>query len=59
AAALGSSESAVALGAGESAAALGARESADALGASASTATGPALAEALHTFTLDSEQVPS
>ncbi|CAI7874369.1 unnamed protein product [Closterium sp. NIES-53] len=37
-----------------SAAALGARESADALGASASTATGPASAEALHIFTLDS-----
>ncbi|CAI7902399.1 unnamed protein product [Closterium sp. NIES-53] len=54
AAALGSSESAVAPGAGESAAALGARESAVALGASASTATGPASTEALHTFTLDS-----
>ncbi|CAI7886629.1 unnamed protein product [Closterium sp. NIES-54] len=54
AAALGSSESAAAPGAGESAAALGARESADALGASAPTATGPASAEALHTFTLDS-----
>ncbi|CAI7895211.1 unnamed protein product [Closterium sp. NIES-54] len=53
-AALGSSESAVAPGAGESAVALGARESADALGASASTATGPASTEALHTFTLDS-----
>ncbi|CAI7783291.1 unnamed protein product [Closterium sp. NIES-54] len=55
AAALGSSESAVAPGAGESAAALGARESAVALGASASTATGPASTEALHTFTLDSD----
>ncbi|CAI7872490.1 unnamed protein product [Closterium sp. NIES-53] len=54
AAALGSSESAVALGAGESAAALGARESADALGDSASTSTGPASTEALHTFTPDS-----
>ncbi|CAI7797243.1 unnamed protein product [Closterium sp. NIES-54] len=54
AAALGSSESVVALGAGESAAALGACESADALGARASTATCPASAEALHTFTLDS-----
>ncbi|CAI7924126.1 unnamed protein product [Closterium sp. NIES-53] len=54
AAAPGSSESAVAPGAGESAATLGARESADALGASASTATGPASTEALHTFTLDS-----
>ncbi|CAI7787032.1 unnamed protein product [Closterium sp. NIES-53] len=53
--ALGSSESAAAPGAGESAAALGACESADALGASASTATGPASAEALHTFTLDSD----
>ncbi|CAI7799322.1 unnamed protein product, partial [Closterium sp. NIES-54] len=48
-----SSESAAAPGASESAAALGASESADALGASASTATGPALAEALHIFTLD------
>ncbi|CAI7934076.1 unnamed protein product, partial [Closterium sp. NIES-54] len=54
AAALGSSESAAAPGAGESAAALGAHESANALGASASTTTGPASAEALHTFTLDS-----
>ncbi|CAI7921403.1 unnamed protein product [Closterium sp. NIES-54] len=53
AAALSSSESAAAPGASESAAALGASESADALGASASTATGPALAEALHIFTLD------
>ncbi|CAI7930840.1 unnamed protein product [Closterium sp. NIES-54] len=52
--ALGSSDSAIAPGAGETAATLGARESPDALGASASTATGPALAEALHTFTLDS-----
>ncbi|CAI7733731.1 unnamed protein product [Closterium sp. NIES-53] len=51
---LDSIESAVAPGAGESAAALGARESIDALGASASTATGPASTEALHTFTLDS-----
>ncbi|CAI7807546.1 unnamed protein product, partial [Closterium sp. NIES-53] len=40
--------------ASESAAALGFREFGDALGASASTATGPASAEALHTFTLDS-----
>ncbi|CAI7757806.1 unnamed protein product [Closterium sp. NIES-54] len=47
-------ESAVAPGGGESAAAVGARESADALGASVSTTTGPASAEALHTFTLDS-----
>ncbi|CAI7875602.1 unnamed protein product [Closterium sp. NIES-54] len=54
AAALGSSESAVAPGAGESAATLGSRESGDALDASASTATGLASAEALHTFTLDS-----
>ncbi|CAI7880469.1 unnamed protein product [Closterium sp. NIES-53] len=54
AAALGSSESAVAPGAGESAAALCARESAVSLDASVSTATGPASAEALHTFTLDS-----
>ncbi|CAI7864760.1 unnamed protein product [Closterium sp. NIES-54] len=46
---------AAALGASESAATLGASESAAALGASASTATGPASAEALHTFTLDSE----
>ncbi|CAI7910133.1 unnamed protein product [Closterium sp. NIES-53] len=45
---------AAALGASESAAALGARESANALGASASTATGPTSAKALHTFTLDS-----
>ncbi|CAI7927519.1 unnamed protein product [Closterium sp. NIES-54] len=45
---------AAALGASESAAALGAHESAAALGASAPTATGPASAEALHTFTLDS-----
>ncbi|CAI7827056.1 unnamed protein product [Closterium sp. NIES-54] len=36
------------------AAALGASESAAALGGSASTATGPASDEALHTFTLDS-----
>ncbi|CAI7801093.1 unnamed protein product [Closterium sp. NIES-54] len=41
-------------GASESAAALGAREPANALGARASTATGLALAEALHTFTLHS-----
>ncbi|CAI7751474.1 unnamed protein product [Closterium sp. NIES-54] len=54
AATLGSSNSAAAPGSGEFAAALGARESADALGASASTTTGPASAEALHTFTLDS-----
>ncbi|CAI7810387.1 unnamed protein product [Closterium sp. NIES-53] len=54
AAALGSSESIAAPGASESVAALGARESADALRASASTATGPASVEALHTFTLDS-----
>ncbi|CAI7745295.1 unnamed protein product [Closterium sp. NIES-53] len=54
AAALGSSESTAAPGAGENAATLGARESADALGASESTAIGPASAEALHTFTLDS-----
>ncbi|CAI7809671.1 unnamed protein product, partial [Closterium sp. NIES-53] len=53
-AALDSSESAAAPGAGESAAALGAGESAIALDASASIATGPASAEALHTFTLDS-----
>ncbi|CAI7853086.1 unnamed protein product [Closterium sp. NIES-54] len=46
---------AAALGASESAAAPGANESAAALGASASTATGPASAEALHTFTLDSD----
>ncbi|CAI7768126.1 unnamed protein product [Closterium sp. NIES-54] len=45
---------AAALGASESAAALGASESTVALGASAFTATGPASAEALHTFTLDS-----
>ncbi|CAI7860574.1 unnamed protein product [Closterium sp. NIES-54] len=45
---------AAALGASESAAALGASESAAALGASAS-ATGPASAEALHNFTLDSD----
>ncbi|CAI7886145.1 unnamed protein product [Closterium sp. NIES-54] len=55
AAALGSSKSAAAPGASESAAALGACESADALGTSASTATGLASAEALHTFTLDSD----
>ncbi|CAI7831089.1 unnamed protein product [Closterium sp. NIES-54] len=54
AAALGASESAAALGATESAAALGARESTAALGARASLATGPSLAEVLHTFTLDS-----
>ncbi|CAI7918552.1 unnamed protein product [Closterium sp. NIES-54] len=54
AAALGASESASALGASDSAAALGASESAVALGARASPATGPSLAEALHTFTLDS-----
>ncbi|CAI7908715.1 unnamed protein product [Closterium sp. NIES-54] len=54
AATLGASESAAALGASESAAALGASESAVAFGARASTATGPASAEALHTFTLDS-----
>ncbi|CAI7788182.1 unnamed protein product, partial [Closterium sp. NIES-53] len=54
AAALSSSEFAVAPGAGESAADLGARDFADALGASASTATGPASIEALHTFTLHS-----
>ncbi|CAI7796928.1 unnamed protein product [Closterium sp. NIES-53] len=53
-AALNSSESSATPSAGESAAALGARESADSLGASASTATGPASTEALHTFTLDS-----
>ncbi|CAI7783593.1 unnamed protein product [Closterium sp. NIES-53] len=45
---------AAALGASESAAALGASESATALGDSASTATGPASAEALHILTLDS-----
>ncbi|CAI7912223.1 unnamed protein product, partial [Closterium sp. NIES-54] len=54
AAALDASESAAAIGASESAAALGASESAVALGARASLATGPSLAEALHTFTLDS-----
>ncbi|CAI7804696.1 unnamed protein product [Closterium sp. NIES-53] len=54
AAALGYSESAASPGARESAAALGACESANALGASASTATGPTSAKALHTFTLDS-----
>ncbi|CAI7768314.1 unnamed protein product [Closterium sp. NIES-53] len=53
-AALGASESAAALGTSESAAAPGASECAAALGARASTATGPASAEALHTFTLDS-----
>ncbi|CAI7840121.1 unnamed protein product, partial [Closterium sp. NIES-53] len=53
AAALGSSESVIAPSAGESAAALGARESVDVLSASAYTATDPASAEALHTFTLD------
>ncbi|CAI7911480.1 unnamed protein product [Closterium sp. NIES-54] len=45
---------AAALGASESAAAQGASESTAALGASSSTATGPASAEALHTFTVDS-----
>ncbi|CAI7796655.1 unnamed protein product, partial [Closterium sp. NIES-53] len=50
----GSSDSAATPSAGQFAAALGARETADALGASASIATGPASAEALHTFTLDS-----
>ncbi|CAI7933032.1 unnamed protein product [Closterium sp. NIES-54] len=45
---------AAALGASESAAAPCASEFATALGASASTATGPTSAEALHTFTLDS-----
>ncbi|CAI7804880.1 unnamed protein product, partial [Closterium sp. NIES-53] len=54
AAALGPIESAAAPGAGEYAVALGARDSADALGATASTATCPPSAEALHTFTLDS-----
>ncbi|CAI7933479.1 unnamed protein product [Closterium sp. NIES-54] len=54
AAALDASESAAALGASESAAAPDASESAAALGARASPATGPASAEALHTFTLDS-----
>ncbi|CAI7857151.1 unnamed protein product [Closterium sp. NIES-54] len=54
AAALGASESAAALGASESVDAPGASESAAALGARASTATGPASAKALHTFTLDS-----
>ncbi|CAI7871286.1 unnamed protein product [Closterium sp. NIES-54] len=54
AAAPGASESAAALGASESAAALDASESAPALGTRASTATGLASAEALHTFTLDS-----
>ncbi|CAI7847484.1 unnamed protein product [Closterium sp. NIES-54] len=54
AAALGASESAAALGATESAAAPRASESAAALGARVSPATGPASAEALHTFTLDS-----
>ncbi|CAI7904242.1 unnamed protein product [Closterium sp. NIES-54] len=53
-AAVGASESAAALGASESAAALGASQSAAALGARASPATGPASAEALHTFTFDS-----
>ncbi|CAI7903509.1 unnamed protein product [Closterium sp. NIES-54] len=50
---IGSVEAA-ALGASESAAALGASESAAALGACASPATGLSLAEALHTFQLDS-----
>ncbi|CAI7920784.1 unnamed protein product [Closterium sp. NIES-53] len=54
AAAPGASESASALGASEFSAAPGAFESAAALGARASTATGPASAEALHAFTLDS-----
>ncbi|CAI7851172.1 unnamed protein product [Closterium sp. NIES-53] len=45
---------AAALGASEFAAALGASESAAGLGASLSSATGPASAEAFHTFTLDS-----
>ncbi|CAI7907316.1 unnamed protein product [Closterium sp. NIES-54] len=54
AAALGASESAAALGASQSAAAPSASESAAALGARASPATDPALAKALHTFTLDS-----
>ncbi|CAI7759797.1 unnamed protein product [Closterium sp. NIES-53] len=49
----GGSRAAV-LGASESAAELGASESAAALGALASPATGPSLAEALHTFTRDS-----
>ncbi|CAI7912370.1 unnamed protein product [Closterium sp. NIES-54] len=46
---------ATAVGASESAAALGASESAAALGARASPATCPSSAEALHTFTLDSD----
>ncbi|CAI7896450.1 unnamed protein product [Closterium sp. NIES-53] len=50
----GASESAAAHGASESTIAPGASESAAALGARASTTTGPASAEALHTFTLDS-----
>ncbi|CAI7803494.1 unnamed protein product [Closterium sp. NIES-53] len=55
AATLGASESAAALGASKPAAVLGASEFAAALGARASPATGPSLAEALHTFTLDSD----
>ncbi|CAI7799393.1 unnamed protein product [Closterium sp. NIES-54] len=50
----GARESPAAQGASESAIALGACESAAALGARASPATGPSSAEALHTFTLDS-----
>ncbi|CAI7796627.1 unnamed protein product [Closterium sp. NIES-54] len=45
----------VALRARESTAALGASESAATLGARASPTTGPSSAEALHTFTLDSD----
>ncbi|CAI7859249.1 unnamed protein product [Closterium sp. NIES-54] len=47
-------QKAAALGAKESTAALGASESAAALGVRTSPTTGPASAEALHTFTLDS-----
>ncbi|CAI7865667.1 unnamed protein product [Closterium sp. NIES-53] len=54
AAAPGASERAAALGVSEPAAAPGASESAAPLGAHGSTATGPASAEALHTFTLGS-----
>ncbi|CAI7888169.1 unnamed protein product [Closterium sp. NIES-54] len=51
---MASPASAAAPGASEFAAALSAPGFADALDASASTATGPASAKALHTFTLDS-----
>ncbi|CAI7819944.1 unnamed protein product [Closterium sp. NIES-54] len=55
AAALGAGESAAALGASESAAAPDASESAATLGTRASPAAGPSSAEALNTFTLDSD----